>query len=140
MDQQKKKIRDFLKTQTLAVIATVDSKNSKPEAALVAFSETEDLELIFGTLNDTRKFANLQDNPLVAFVIGYEVITVQYEGTARMAEGNEADTYRQIHLLKNPKAKKYAYHEKERFFKVSPTWIRYTDFSGGPATVFEVVF
>lgn len=139
MDEQKKTILEFLKTQLLGVIATVDSVSNKPESALVAFSETDHLELIFGTLNDTRKFANLQHNPHVAFVITGGEITVQYEGVARLAgTPEETDEYRTIHLTKNPAAKKFAHLAQQQFFKVRPTWIRYSNFSIKPPSVFAV--
>jgi len=140
MDPQQKTILDFLKTQLLGVIATVDSAGTKPEAALVAFSETDQLELIFGTFNDTRKFANLQANPRVAFVISSDRVTVQYEGVASLAEGEQTEEYRNIHLTKNPRAQKLSHHIQQQFFKVTPTWIRYTNVSAKPPEIFEVTF
>ncbi len=140
MEDHKQLIRDFLQTQLLAVIATVDEKNNKPEAALVGFSETDHLEIIFGTFNDTRKFKNLQTNPHVSFVISSDMVTVQYEGVAKMAEGTEIEEYRDIHLTKNPRAQKVSHHLKQQFFKVTPTWIRYTNVSTKPPQIFEVTF
>lgn len=140
MDEEKKTILEFLHTQLLGVISTVDSATNKPEAALVAFSETDQLELIFGTFNDTRKFANLQGNPHVAFVISSDTTTVQYEGIAKIAEGDHIEEYRAIHLTKNPRAQKVSHHLKQQFFKVTPTWVRYTTVSVKPPRIFEVTF
>lgn len=140
MADQKKTLLDFLKTQLLGVISTVDSVNNKPEAAMVGFSETDELEIIFGTFNDTRKFANLQKNSHVAFVISSDTVTVQYEGIAKMAEGNQTDEYRTIHLTKNPRAQKVSHHLKQQFFKVTPTWIRYTNVTTKPPEIFELTF
>jgi uncharacterized pyridoxamine 5'-phosphate oxidase family protein len=138
MDEQRKIILDFLKTQLLGVISTVDSANDKPESALVGFSETDTLELIFGTWNDTRKFANLKTNPHVAFVISSPPITIQYEGVATMAATPaETDEWRNIHLAKNPKAVKVSTHVKQHFFKVMPAWIRYTNVAATPPEIFE---
>ena len=139
MEEQKKKILDFIKTQILGVVSTVDANNN-PESAVVAFSETDNLELIFGSFSDTRKNKNLQNNNRVSFVISDNNITVQYEGLAKELSGSEAIKAREIHLFKNPSSKKYAFDEKQRFFKVTPTWIRYSDFNYNPKKVFEIKF
>lgn len=140
MNEQKQKILEFLKTQILGIVSTIDYREARPESAVVAFSETEELEIIFGTFNDTRKFRNLEHNPAVAFVIGWESVTVQYEGIAKISSGKEVDECRNILLQKNPKSNKFAFDERQRFIKVSPRWIRYSDFSVNPENVFEVSF
>ena len=133
-------ILNFLKTQILGVVSTIDSQTSKPESALVAFSETDNLEIIFGTFNDTRKVPNILKNPHISFVVGFGDVTVQYEGTAKFTEGEEEKKCRDTHLAKNPASKKYAFDPKQRFLKVSPTWIRYSDLSSTPETIFEISF
>jgi len=133
MDARKQKILDFLKTQTLGVVSTIDANEDKPESAEVAFSETENLEVIFGTLNDARKFLNLKKNNRVAFVIGWDEVTVQYEGAAReITDAKELKECQERHVAKNPYSEKYVYDEREVFYKVTPKWIRYTDFSTEP--------
>ncbi len=57
--EQKNKVLDFIKNQNLAVLAT--SVGDKPEAAVVDFSETDDLEIIFTTLISYRKYENLKN-------------------------------------------------------------------------------
>jgi len=137
---KKQKILDFIGTQLLGVVASVNEQG-KPEAALVAFSETKDLELIFGTSHQARKYQNLQNDPHIAFVIGHdfdERITVQYEGEAEEVKGPEVEQCREIHLKKNPRSKKYADTSEQRWFKVTPTWIRYTNLNTSPPEEFEV--
>src|SRR4051812_31706743 len=109
---QKQKILSFIKTQMLGVVSTVDRSN-KPESAIVAVSETENLELIFGTSSESRKFANIAGNPSVSFVVGWGPITIQYEGTARLTEGKEALECQEMHLAKNPASKKFASDPKQ---------------------------
>ncbi len=142
MDNEKRKtILDFLHGHKLGVIATLNQEKGKPEAALVAFSETDNCELIFGTFADTRKYTNLQKNPQVAFVIGLddeEDITLQYEGAAREVFNGELKECQKIHVLKNPSSEKYAYDEKQRFFRVTPNWIRYSNLSSDLTVVFEI--
>lgn len=137
----KNKILTFLKTQTLGVMATNNVEGGgAPESAIVAFSETDKLELIFGTFNNTRKYANLKKNLNISFVIGEGDVTVQYEGKAEEASGETLKKCRNIHVLKNPPSKKYAFDEQQRFFKVTPHWIRYSDLSSTPEEVFEIRF
>jgi pyridoxine/pyridoxamine 5'-phosphate oxidase len=139
---QKQKILDFIKSKKLAVISTINS-GEKPQSAVVAFSETKNLEIIFGTFSTTRKYKNLQENKNVSIVIGWdeaENITVQYEGTAEEVKGKELETCREIQLKKNPSSRKYAYEKEQRYFKIKPTWIRYSDFSKEPEEIFNIVF
>src|ERR1700757_5048617 len=81
LDQRslKDSILEFIADYSLCVISTV-GQDAKPEAAIVGFSHTEQLELIIGTSNKSRKYANLLQNSHVAIVIGDEIGEVQYEG------------------------------------------------------------
>lgn len=140
MSDQKQKVLDFIKEKMMAVVATVN-KEGKPEAVLVAFTETDDLELIFGTANTARKYINLKNDPNVAMVIGHdqdERITVQIEGVAREAEGDEVKQCRDVHVKKHPTAEKYAAMPEQRWFNVTPTWIRYTDTNSEAPEEFEI--
>jgi pyridoxine/pyridoxamine 5'-phosphate oxidase len=131
-------ILSFLHTQTLTVIGTV-GPDAKPESAVIAFAETENLELIFGTPNSTRKYKNLQTNPNVAFVIGWDETTrttVQYEGVAKELVGDEAKQYAEAMAAKNPASRKFMSRPDQRYFLVKPTWIRYTS----QDEIFEITF
>jgi general stress protein 26 len=138
----RRKVLDFLKKQGLAVISTIDSNDNKPEAALVAFAETEELEIIFQTFDDTRKYNNIKSNPKVAFVIGFgekEHITVQYEGLAVELEGADKEKYKKIFMAKKtPCTEEYLNNRKSRVFKVSPTWIGYSDYTKEEPEILEI--
>ncbi|OGD86569.1 hypothetical protein A2870_02130 [Candidatus Curtissbacteria bacterium RIFCSPHIGHO2_01_FULL_41_11] len=168
---QKKKILDFIKKHKISVIATVNLENryprsedrgslifaqnslhprlesrgffaqNKPEAAVVDFAQTENLELIFHTLASTRKAQNIQINKNVAFVIGWdENITVQYEGEVGEISDSELEQDKKLYLLKIPEAVKWINEDESKFFKVSPRWIRYSDLNLDPWEIFEVRF
>ena len=129
-EDQRKKILDFLNNEKIGVVATVNSEG-KPEAATMVISQTDDLSLIFQTPNHYRKYKNLKKNPHVAITFGFnidEFTTVQYEGVAREAGGEEIDMCRKIHVAKNPKSANYAYLSNNKYFIVTPKWIRYWDF------------
>lgn len=140
MFNQKQFVLDFLKAQIHAVVATTDPETNKPSAATVAFSETDELELIFGTFDDTKKFTNIVANPNVALSVNLDEICVQYEGVARVTDWEEEEDARNTHLEKHPSSQEYAFHEKQRFIKVTPKWIRYTDLGSTPQVVFEITF
>ncbi len=138
--EQKQKIEAIFESSSLCVIATMGEH--KPEAALIGFSYIPDtLELIFGTFENFRKYKNLQKNNKVAFVIGWEdAKTVQYEGMAAELSGQELLEKEKIYLQKFPKSKKYLDHKEEKFFKVTPSWLRYRDLSAKPEELFEINF
>lgn len=137
----KKMVYDFFHRHLLAVVATV-TQNGEPEAAVVGFGVTEDLTLLLGTSNSSRKYKNLQINNKIAYVIGGdENITVQYEGEAYLLEnGIELDRLKQIYHQKNPEAKEFEDLPDQRYFKIIPSWIRYSDFNFVPPKIFEIRF
>lgn len=134
----RKLVLDFIKRHKLAVISTA-SNDGKPEAAVLEFGETEDLELIFDTLVTSRKYRNLQSNANVAFVIGWdEEITVQYEGRAHELARKELERYAEYYFAKNPKARKWKDNPDIRYFRVTPIWIRYSNLGIKPWEIHEL--
>ncbi len=136
------RILAFIKEQRLAVISTVDTERGKPEAACIAFAEKDNLDLIFGTLNTSRKYKNLESNQNVSFVIGWsdEFGTVQYEGVATELSGEEASVHGKIMADKNENARAFLTKENQRYFLVRPTWIRFVDKSQKPEEKLEMSF
>lgn len=134
---KKKVILEFIKKQKLAVLSTINSRG-KPQSAVLEFGDTDKLEIIFDTFPDARKYKNLKQNKHVSLVIGWDDnITVQYEGKASELEGEELEKYKKEYFRKNPKAKKWD-ARGVKHFKVSPTWIRYSDLNKDPWDIFEI--
>ncbi len=130
----------FIKKHSLAVLATTDGQGN-PEAAVLAFAETEPFELIFNTSNTTRKYQNLRTNPRVAVVIGWDYgQTVQYEGQARELKGEEATKYKEIFYAKHPDSRRYEQKPDERHFAITPRWLRNSDINQEPPTMIELMF
>jgi uncharacterized pyridoxamine 5'-phosphate oxidase family protein len=123
-----KNLHHFLDQHKLAVLSTVNEKNL-PEAALVGFAVTKDLQLIFDTVATSRKYKNLLKNPTIAFVIGWEnETTIQYEGVAKVLSKDDAllETY----FEKFPEGRERKSTWKDIvYFVVEPKWIRYSDFN-----------
>jgi general stress protein 26 len=138
----KTQILAFMRAQRLAVISTIDVENNKPEAAVIAFSEKENLGLIFGTSAQSRKYKNLQTNQNVSFVIGWsdELGTIQYEGIAQELLGNDALEHGKMMAEKNESAAAFLTRDDQRYFLVRPTWIRFVDKSKSPDEKSEIVF
>lgn len=138
----KERILTFVKAHRLAVISTIDTEQSKPEAACVAFAEKDNLDLIFGTSNTSRKYKNILANQNVSFVIGWsdELGTVQYEGVAVELSGEEALAHGRILADKNESARAFLAKEDQRYFLVKPRWIRLVDKTRKPEEKREVSF
>jgi general stress protein 26 len=140
-DKQQATIHAFLKSQKLAVIATVKNKTHAPEAALVGFAEADDLTLYFQTQDQTRKAKNLDAHPTVAFVIGTQLeaaTTVQYEGIVHVATKAEQAIGRQLLIDKDSPSVRFLDKPGTIMYKVTPTWIRYSNYNAGPPEVFEI--
>ncbi|SRR5579884_8675 len=102
---QPRELLQFLREHRLAVEASV-STSSHAQAAVVGFAISDEFEIIFDTLDSTRKVANLRQNPRVAFVIGGllpgDERTAQYEGIADEPSGAELDRLTEIYYQVHP--------------------------------------
>ncbi len=140
LNQQHKLVLDFIKCHTIAVLSTV-TPDCIPESAAIEYGETDNLELIFDVSTKFRKYQNLQKNTNVSVVIGWDQdITVQYEGKAFLLKGEELATYKTFYFRKNPDAQKWEKSPDIRYFKIIPTWIRYTDLNKKPWYIEEMTF
>jgi len=130
----------FLRTQTLAVEASAGAGGSV-QAALVGVAFTDALELVFDTLDTTRKAQNLRRSPNVAFVIGGwrngDERTVQYEGVADEPSGDELERVRQVYYSAWPDGPSRSSWAGLIYVRVRPTWIRYSDFTSDPPVTVE---
>lgn len=136
----KSEILSFIKSKPLMTISTIDL-NAAPQSALVGFGQTDDFQIIFGTSNTSRKYANIGADPRVAIVIGWDSTqTIQYEGEARELQGEEAVAMSEIYFVKHIEARKYRDLADQRYFLVEPTWLRYTDLAHTPWEIVEITF
>lgn len=127
---------EFLKSHQTCVIATVGVDES-PEAATIGFSHDDQWTFFIGTNSSSRKYANLLSNPKCAFVVGFEgTETVQFEGTAIIADKQIVEDRLAQHLDKVEAAKRFVDQPGQVWFVVTPTWLRHTDFKL-PEPIFE---
>ena len=129
----------FIDAQRLAVLATL-STSLKPESAVVGFAVTPGLELVFDTLRNTRKYANLLADPHIAFVIGEGEITLQYEGLAIQPQADELARAQEIYFRKWPECVAHLTWPEISYFLVRPQWIRYSDYNQDPPYIVERAF
>ena len=121
----------FLQKHRLGVQSTV-SPSGDPQAAVVGIAITPELEIIFDTLDTTRKCRNLRADPRIAFVIGWDQeITVQLEGIADEPAGAERDRILETYFAVYPDGRDRLKWPGITHFRVRPTWIRYSDFNVG---------
>ena len=139
-NEQIKFLNTFIKTHKLAVIASVN-ETSLPEAAVIGIAVTENLEIIFSSFVTSRKYANLQKNPKIALVIGWEKgTTVQYEGIAIELSQDEAEKQLETSLKKTQSIALKLELENQVVYKITPNWVRFSDLSIDPWERFEITF
>ena len=130
----------FLSRCKLGVLGSV-SPDGVPESALVGIAVTEKLEIIFDTLDTTRKYRNLTTNYKASFVVGWEgERTVQFEGEAFLPEGDELACYKEVYFATWPDGPARQSWPGITYFVVRPRWIRYSDFDQQPPRVEELSF
>jgi general stress protein 26 len=130
----------FMNQESLAVLATVGD-NGQPQAALMGFAVTRELEIIFDTVKTSRKYPHLKKNPRVAWVIGCTTeVTVQYEGSAQELEGEELAKYQHTYFAKFTDGLERLTWPGITYFVVHPKWVRYCDYNPGTRRIEEKAF
>lgn len=129
-----------MRSQKLAVQSSVTA-NSKAQAAIVGFAVSDQFEIIFDTLQNTRKVQNLRRNPAVALVIGGwtpgDERTVQYEGIADEPRDGELERLKAIYYEVYPDGVARAKWPGLIYVRVKPTWLRFSDYNQNPPVIVE---
>lgn len=127
----------FMDSERLGVAGSI-SPEGVPQAALVGFAMTPELEIVFDTVKSSRKYRNLSRNPAASFVIGCSTeVTVQFEGVAAELSGDELPRYQKIYFAKWPDGPDRLSWPGICYFVVRPRWIRYSNFSSPPPEIVE---
>jgi pyridoxine/pyridoxamine 5'-phosphate oxidase len=125
----------FLRNHRLAVQASV-SETGAPQAAVIGFGVSDGLELVFDTLDKSRKTNNLRHDPRIALVIGWdEEQTAQIEGVADEPKGAELERLKQVYFAAYPDGPERQTWKGITYVRVRPTWLRYSDFRPGGRVV-----
>ena len=131
----------FLQSRRYAVQSSV-SPDGGPQAAVVGIAVSDAFEIVFDTLDTTRKARNLRREPRIAFAIGSlgadTVQTVQYEGVVDEPAGAERAHLIDLYLAVFPDGGERRDWPGLTYFRARPTWLRYTDFRHDPPEVIEL--
>ncbi|MGI9016502.1 MAG: pyridoxamine 5'-phosphate oxidase family protein [Euzebya sp.] len=124
----------------VAALAT-STPDGRPSVAPLRYAVTDEFEFVMGTLRTSRKSANLRHSPAVAVVIwGYE-FSIQIEGTFDEPVGADQDRLGSFFAAEFPnEARLRAGRPAHFFFRVTPAWARYSDFTDEPPRVLTLDF
>jgi general stress protein 26 len=133
----------FMRCHSLAVQASV-SAGDAPQAAVVGFIVTDDFEVVFDTVDTTRKVANLRRNPRCSLVIGGMVNrderTVQLEGITDEPTGPELDRLKELYFARFPDGRDRQHWPGLTYIRVRPQWLRFSDFNQSSPVIAEFTF
>jgi pyridoxine/pyridoxamine 5'-phosphate oxidase len=123
---------DIVRRKRFLVVATVNPANAS-EAALVGFALTQQNEIVFDTLSDSRKAQNLARNPAAALVVGWDDnVSIQIEGEARRPTGDDLAAAKAAYFREWPDGREREHWPNIAYFVVRPRWFRYSNYSGVP--------
>lgn len=111
-----------------------------PSSAVIGVAVTDDVELVFDTLETTRKASNIARDARVSLVMWSGAVTAQIEGDATRVptEDPAAASYLDSYLKAFPDGRERLGWAGIAHYRVRPRWIRVSDFSGDAPVVVEV--
>ncbi|HET6487559.1 MAG TPA: pyridoxamine 5'-phosphate oxidase family protein [Spirochaetia bacterium] len=131
----------FFRSHINAVEATVSAEGA-PQAAVVGIAVTDQFEIVFDSLETTRKARNLSLSPRIALVIGGWIAgderTLQYEGVADRPSGAELERLKSVYYEVFPTGPSRLSWAGLVYLRARPTWVRYTDFGKSPVERIEL--
>ncbi|MGE3509894.1 MAG: pyridoxamine 5'-phosphate oxidase family protein [Vicinamibacterales bacterium] len=137
----KNRLLAFMRQEPYAVQASV-SDAGMPQAAIVGVVVSEQFEVFFDTLGTSRKAGNLTRRPHVAMVLGPAAAgsaqTVQLEGAADEPRGEDLARLLQLYFERFPDGRERRRLPDITYWRVRPTWIRFSDFSLDPPHIVEI--
>lgn len=131
----------FLKGRKTGVLATTSP--SGPHARTVYFASDASFNIYFVTHTDTRKWADLEADARAAFVVSDEQVpqTLQLEGTVENLTKTALIEPALVDLAAVILSNTHYFAPLTRlnpaemvFLKLTPTWVRWGDFTGGHGT------
>lgn len=135
----KQELYDWLDEQILCTIAT-NGEADYPNAATVAFSQSENLQFVIITDKDSRKAKNIAVNERVALTITNQDdrYTLQLEGNARQLSWDEFEPFSEHHYAKLPFSLPFKDIPGQTPYIITPTHMRFTDASVRPWELTEI--
>lgn len=109
-----------------------------PQSAVVGVAVTDDLELVFDTLDSTRKSANLRRDPRIAFTMWKGERTAQIEGLADEPRADDLAPLKRAYFSTFPDGPTRESWPGITYVRTRITWIRVTDFSATPPILLDL--
>lgn len=137
---------EFLRQVPLLTAASI-SPEGAPQAAMLGVAVGDDLEIVFDTLDTTRKFRNLSRDPRIALVFGKaggytfgknDERTLQYEGLAEIPVSRELERAQALYFGLFPEGRDRLKWPHITYVRARPTWIRFSDYNKNPPIIAEL--
>ena len=130
----------FLRSHRYAVQSSTHPTGA-PQSAVVGIAVSDDFEIVFDTIEDSRKARNLRRQAHIAFVLGglapNDERTVQYEGLADEPRGTERARLTDLYFGVFPDGRDRQTWPGLIYIRATPRWLRYSDYSQNPPKIFE---
>ena len=131
----------FLRSHRLVVQSSVHPSGG-PQSAVVGIAVSDDFEIVFDTLETTRKAQSLRERPEISFVFadltGKDERTVQYEGVADEPTGAEGERLVDLYLEVFPDGLERQKWPGLIYIRAAPTWLRYSNYNEDPPQIIEL--
>lgn len=131
-----KEALDLVRRARFAVVSTV-GPDGAPSSAVVGVAVTDAGELVFDTLADTRKAANLRRDARVAVTAWDGAVTAQLQGVADEPVGAEGERVRGAYLAAFPDGEERLSWPGITHVRVVVRWVRLSDFGPSPPRIVE---
>lgn len=142
----RRELLEFLRAAPLAVLASL-SPDGAPQAAIVAVAVGDRLEMVFDTLDNSRKFANLRADRRIALVFGaagpyhpgsHDERTLQLEGLADIPAGDELRRLQEtVYFQRFPEGRARLAWPHIAYVRIRPAWMRFSDYNASPPHIAE---
>lgn len=143
----RKELVEFMRANPLVTAATL-SQDGAPQAALLGAAVSDRLELVFDTVDNSRKFGNVLRDGRIAVVFGaaggyvsgsHDERTVQYQGVADVPRGDELKRVQEeIYFKQFPDGRERLKWAHIAYVRVRPVWLRYSNYNVNPPETVEI--
>ncbi len=125
----------LLRSEKHWVLSSVGEEGAS-SSAVIGVAVTDDVELVFDTLETTRKAANVARDRRVSLVMWSGAATAQIEGEATRIAAD--DPLVEAYLTTFPDGRERLGWAGIAHYRVVPRWIRVSDFAGSEPVVVEI--
>ena len=112
-----------------------------PQSAVVGIAVSDDFEIVFDTLENSRKAQSLREKPEISFVFadltGKDERTVQCEGLVDAPTGADLNRLIDLYLEVFPDGRARQKWPGLIYVTTKPTWLRYCDYNQNPPQIIE---